>query len=115
MAIDVPAPRGPIFVFGDYFLRKFYTVFDRDQKVVGISRANHEKDINTESNMKNIVTPYDGTSDINILKNQLSTQVEEEISNSKKMMSSMPNGPLNMSDLIEKLEEYPEFLEISES
>ena len=28
MAIDVPTPRGPILVFGEYFFRKFYTIFD---------------------------------------------------------------------------------------
>jgi hypothetical protein len=57
MAIDVPAPRGPIMVFGEYFLRKFYTVFDRDRNVVGISVANHDDKFNT--NRLNIITPYD--------------------------------------------------------
>ena len=47
MPIDVPHPRGPIFVFGEYFLRKFYTVFDRDRNLMGFSVANHNsKDIN---------------------------------------------------------------------
>jgi hypothetical protein len=54
MPIDVPAPRGPIFVFGEYFLRKFYTVFDRDEKVLGIAPANHTND---QSGLIN--TPYD--------------------------------------------------------
>ena len=58
MPIDVPKPRGPILVFGEYFLRKFYTVFDRDQNVLGFATANHEgverKNINLD-----IVTPYD--------------------------------------------------------
>jgi hypothetical protein len=53
MPIDVPAPRGPIFVFGEYFLRKFYTVFDRDEKVIGISLANHTH------NSSFVSTPYD--------------------------------------------------------
>jgi cathepsin D len=58
MPMDVPAPRGPLFVFGEFFLRKFYTVFDRDEKVVGLSLANHYK-----TTTYSIVTPYD---DINI-------------------------------------------------
>lgn len=56
MAIDVPAPRGPIFVFGEYFLRKYYTVFDRDERVLGLSLANHRSD---PKNAKMISTPYD--------------------------------------------------------
>jgi hypothetical protein len=57
MPIDVPAPRGPIFVFGEYFLRKYYTVFDRDEMVMGFALANH----NTEDNKHiiDIQTPYD--------------------------------------------------------
>lgn len=57
MAMDVPSPRGPIFVFGEYFLRKFYTVFDRDQKVFGFSLANHDSRLDTRS--LNLLTPYD--------------------------------------------------------
>ncbi len=53
MPIDVPAPRGPIFVFGEYFLRKFYTVFDRDEKVIGIALANHTNSTTL------VTTPYD--------------------------------------------------------
>lgn len=58
MPIDVPAPRGPLFVFGEYFMRKFYTVFDRDENVVGLSVANHHEN-NTENNKNIIETPYD--------------------------------------------------------
>jgi hypothetical protein len=57
MPINVPRPRGPILVFGEFFMRKFYTVFDRDQRVLGLSLANQEyykknKNIHVE-------TPYD--------------------------------------------------------
>ena len=58
MPLDVPAPRGPIFVFGEYFLRKFYTVFDRDESVLGFSVASHQDTLDT--NQLNIRTPYDG-------------------------------------------------------
>ena len=37
MSLDVPAPRGPIFVLGDTFMRKFYTVLDRDNMQIGFA------------------------------------------------------------------------------
>ena len=71
MAIDVPAPRGPIMVFGEYFLRKFYSVFDRDKNIVGFSVANHDDKFNT--NKLNIVTPYDmiDNNKVNELENKI--------------------------------------------
>ncbi|CDJ58032.1 eukaryotic aspartyl protease, putative [Eimeria maxima] len=33
MAMDVPAPRGPLFVLGNSFIRKYYSIFDRDHMV----------------------------------------------------------------------------------
>lgn len=59
MSINVPPPRGPLFVFGEYFLKKFYTVFDRDNNRVGISEARHSYNQNGISSNLNIRTPYD--------------------------------------------------------
>lgn len=39
MTLDVPPPNGPLFVFGDPFLRRFLTVYDRSGPSVGFAVA----------------------------------------------------------------------------
>jgi hypothetical protein len=41
MPLDVPPPKGPLFVFGIPFLEKFYTVYDNVNKQVGFAVAKH--------------------------------------------------------------------------
>jgi hypothetical protein len=41
MPLDVPPPKGPLFVFGIPFLQKFYTVYDEAKKQVGFGVAKH--------------------------------------------------------------------------
>jgi hypothetical protein len=42
MPLDIPPPRGPLFIFGIPFLEKFYTVYDNVNRQVGFAVARHE-------------------------------------------------------------------------
>ncbi|GAA5846218.1 hypothetical protein JCM9279_005863 [Rhodotorula babjevae] len=37
--LDIPAPMGPIWIVGDVFLRKFYTVYDHGRNAVGFAKS----------------------------------------------------------------------------
>ncbi|KAJ2513173.1 aspartic proteinase precursor [Coemansia sp. RSA 2049] len=39
MGMDIPAPLGPIWIIGDVFLRKFYSVYDLGKNRVGFAKA----------------------------------------------------------------------------
>merc|ERR1719195_1301420 len=42
MALDVPPPKGPVFIFGDPFLRRFVTIYDRTKPAVGFAVAKRD-------------------------------------------------------------------------
>jgi hypothetical protein len=42
MQLDVPPPKGPLFIFGDPFLRRFVTIYDRSGPSVGFAVAKRD-------------------------------------------------------------------------
>jgi len=42
MDLDIPPPRGPLFIFGIPFLQRYYSVYDQPNRRVGFAVARHK-------------------------------------------------------------------------
>merc|ERR1711904_694714 len=51
MALDVPKPRGPLWILGDLFMMKYLTQYNRQTNQVKIGLANHETKMQEEESM----------------------------------------------------------------
>jgi len=59
MDLDVPPPRGPLFVLGIPFLQKYYTVYDQAEKKVGFALAKHDRQTQGTSMLSSNATAAD--------------------------------------------------------
>jgi hypothetical protein len=55
LALDIPPPKGPIILLGDPFLRRYYTIYDRDSLQVGISMAIHKNEDGEGEDIEKVV------------------------------------------------------------
>mmetsp|Transcript_112353 Transcript_112353/g.194859 ORF Transcript_112353/g.194859 Transcript_112353/m.194859 type:complete len:433 (+) Transcript_112353:117-1415(+) len=62
MPLDIPAPHGPLFILGDPFLRKYYTVYDRERLRVGFALARHPSDVGAAARASGNMSEVQGTS-----------------------------------------------------
>lgn len=60
MALDVPPPKGPLFVFGIPFLQKFVTVYDTANRRIGFAVAQHQDSEVTRTPPSVLLAEYSG-------------------------------------------------------
>lgn len=54
MALDVPPPKGPLFIFGIPFLQRYYTVYDEANLKIGFGLARHKKPAGSHSDASTV-------------------------------------------------------------
>jgi len=46
--LDVPKPNGPVWIVGDMFMMKYFSIFDRDDNTVSLATANPKANEKTD-------------------------------------------------------------------
>jgi len=57
MPLDVQEPRGPLWVLGDLFIRKYFVIFDRENNRIGI--AERRRNVNDVNEIEKILSSFD--------------------------------------------------------
>lgn len=92
MGLDVPSPRGPLFVFGELFFSKFYTVFDRDENLIAYALSSQNSEGTENYDKKTVYDVHDdSTSDLSESDKKVSNELKFSENEEQLLLESLNN------------------------